>query len=223
MFAKQYQSLAIGIGALVLLAVLAEIVYRFVGDFWVDGKPDAQKITAPGSPSQQQSVNVQQVIAAHLFGHARTTVVPTREAPKTRLQLKLLGVMASPDERYARALIAVGSEAGEAYRVGEQIANTDAKLHEINRNLVLLDREGRLERLELIRESIIDEPAGEDQDPSTLPTPSPNDIELFEAEDEIREQQLDALEQADSEREEPPEQGDGPGEGDEGAGAGANQ
>ncbi len=176
-----YSKLATLAAGLVLAAVIVEAVYRFVGPVWMN---DDSATTTAARPTRtpEYRVDAGSIVAAHLFGRQRQAVVRRQEAPVTRLELRLLGVFSSPNDAYARALIAVGGDRGEAYRVGDQIPNTDAKLHEIGPQLVLLDREGRLERLELIRENVIDAPPGEDQDPSTLPVPSSNDVEVIHEE-----------------------------------------
>jgi len=95
---------------------------------------------------------VDDIIAAHLFGTTAATPDNTvTEAPETRLQLKLLGVVASDDEQYARALIGLASEPPKSYAVGHQIDKTDARLHAVEEFRVLLDRAGRMESLVLER------------------------------------------------------------------------
>ncbi|MDH3639453.1 MAG: hypothetical protein OES09_13490, partial [Gammaproteobacteria bacterium] len=188
---KQYTMVAVGLAGLLLMAVIVDVVYRFALPVWTGTDSAEESVSDSRRLAPEYQVNVSSIVASHLFGRQQQVVQRQQEAPITRLQLRLLGVMSSPNDTYARALIAVGGDRGEAYRVGDQIANTDAKLHEISSNLVLLDRSGRLERLELIRENVIDAPAGEPQDPSTLPTPSPNDVEIIheEIEPEIEPEQ----------------------------------
>ena len=176
---KQYTTIAVVVAGLVLVAAIADVVYRFALPNWSGADSAAQPVSANQRGPAEYQVNIGSIVAAHLFGRQQQVIRRQQEAPVTRLQLRLLGVMSSPNDAYARAMIAVDGNRGEAYRVGDQIANTDAKLHEINEHLVLLDRGGRLERLELIRDNVINAPTGEDQDPAELPAPSPNDVEVI--------------------------------------------
>jgi hypothetical protein len=80
---------------------------------------------------------------------------------------------------------------------------------------VLLDRGGRLERLELIRDNVINAPVGEDQDPAELPSPSPNDVEGFyeqelEPQEQVPEQIPEEMPEQVPPEMEQPERGEAP-------------
>jgi len=93
-----------------------------------------------------------EVIAAHLFGQQRVTTEPkTIKAPETKLKLTLQGVVVSKDPQYAQAIIAVESEPGRNYTIGEMVDKTDARLHAIEAMQVLLERNGLLESLPFVR------------------------------------------------------------------------
>jgi general secretion pathway protein C len=107
---------------------------------------------APVPVAVAAKYRIDDIVAAHLFGTAAATPDNTvTEAPQTRLQLKLLGVVASDDEQFARALIGLASEPPKSYAVGQEIGKTDARLHAVEEHRVLLDRAGRMESLVLER------------------------------------------------------------------------
>ncbi|MEM9602932.1 MAG: type II secretion system protein GspC [Pseudomonadota bacterium] len=89
--------------------------------------------------------------AASLFGEAKAEPViakvePAREAPVTRLNLRLLGVLATDDTQPGYAVIAGG--AGEQV-LGVGDAVDSATLREIHASHVIIENRGALERLEL--------------------------------------------------------------------------
>jgi len=104
--------------------------------------------------------NVGEIVNAHIFGEKRREVVaaPKVEKPKkvekTRLRLKLLGLVSSSKDGMARALITAENGRLQSYGVGEQIENTDSSVHSIEEMRVLLDRDGRLESLEMTRPAL---------------------------------------------------------------------
>lgn len=90
----------------------------------------------------------------NLFGAppaaAVTAPPPVTEAPKTRLQLTLRGVAASPSVADARAIIADPSGRERHYRPGEAVPG-GAELGEIHPDRVILMRNGRPETLPLAK------------------------------------------------------------------------
>lgn len=108
------------------------------------------------SESTAKSVNyrIQTLVDAHLFGTPEKTQPIVEEAPKTKLKLNLLGVLATDNTDYARALIQVQSHKMKAYAVGDVIEGTDAALHKVENQRVILDRQGKFESLAMLRKSI---------------------------------------------------------------------
>jgi len=110
----------------------------------------------------------------HLFGNAARPAAPAPEpqpvdAPATRLDLKLLGVLATDDRRDARAIIGAPGVADRHYRLGDTLP-AGAELAAIRRDHVLLKRNGRFETLALARE---DGAAVDTDTPRTLTRPAP--------------------------------------------------
>ena len=98
--------------------------------------------------------NVDRIVAAHLFGIADQKKVANRtdDAPQTKLKLQLIGVLGTGNEDYARAMIQVESKGMKTYAIGDSIDGTDAQLHKVESEKVILDREGNFESLVMVRE-----------------------------------------------------------------------
>lgn len=104
--------------------------------------------------SNGPSVNVNELIKRQLFGKANAVEQPkpqqaTSDAPETRLNLKLSGIILSDTPEMSRALIADSSSKQKAYAIGDTIAGSSAELHEIHADHVVLERAGRYETLRL--------------------------------------------------------------------------
>lgn len=99
--------------------------------------------------------NVKTIVDAHLFGKAEQKQQTVEQAPKTQLKLNLLGVLATDNSDYARALIQVQSNKMRAYAVGDVIEGTDAALHKVENQRVILDRQGKFESLVMARKNLL--------------------------------------------------------------------
>lgn len=152
-----YKLLSIGLVVLAFI-VLALVGYDGVNRFvsWQESKIDENEEVEPASTSvRQQNYNISELINAHLFGEPpKQEVVQITEAPETKLRLNLLGMIASNDHQYARALISVNSNKLNAYKVGDPIEGTDATVYAVEENRVLLDRKGVMESLYLKRQDL---------------------------------------------------------------------
>ena len=106
-------------------------------------------VNAQTSASRPMTYNVNKIVSAHLFGKADQKVVAktVTAAPQTKLKLKLIGVMASEDQNMSRAMIQVNSKGMKTYSIGDSIDGTDAQLHMVENEKVILDRKGNLESL----------------------------------------------------------------------------
>lgn len=105
--------------------------------------------TAAPTPGQG-TVNVEQLLSANLFGSYQATPATTdlNNAPDTRLNLTLLGILSGRGTDDSRALIADGSGEEKPYAVGDDIAG-GATLEAIFPDRVVLMRNGRAETLRL--------------------------------------------------------------------------
>ena len=129
------------------------------GDGEVEVAPPAQPLPAqPAAPRR----NPARIADWHLLGEARTVPetaspqVPV-DAPETRLNLVLRGVLASQSKALARAIIAEDRGEERMYKVGDRLPG-NAELVEILADRVILRRGGRHETLRLPKEDL-DAPA----------------------------------------------------------------
>ena len=106
--------------------------------------------------SAQQSATLQKIQAipeAHLFGdYQQKSITPVKkDAPETKLNLVLKGVLAAQPMKNASAIIAKGKNGKEnIYGIGDRVASAIVK--EIHADRVILERSGRFETLRLPRE-----------------------------------------------------------------------
>jgi general secretion pathway protein C len=96
----------------------------------------------------------QRLTQANLMGSAEAKAVATkRDAPETRLNLTLRGVLAATPMTMASAIIAQGKRSDEEiYSIGDKISG-GVIVKEIHSDHVLLERNGQLEKLMLPRDS----------------------------------------------------------------------
>lgn len=104
-------------------------------------------------------VSMDRIAAANLFGEkasAETAAYAEEiEAPETRLNLTLTGIISSRSGERSWAMIKNDKREQRAYAVGETVAG-GVKLHAIYANRVILDRGGRYETLTLEQEKTAD-------------------------------------------------------------------
>ena len=137
------------------LAVLAAVAYTSLPGLIRHGNEETgtdvkQGVTSPTPGAANAREDVDHIVAAHLFGRAdQDKTELTKKVPETKLQLRLMGMIASADQRYARALIEVNSRQVNSYKPGDSVKGTDAKVGSVEPKRVLLDRHGAMESLYL--------------------------------------------------------------------------
>jgi general secretion pathway protein C len=116
--------------------------------------PSTRSTIRAGATGQNQA---RQISQWHLFGQIQKSspaaVAKVTDAPDTRLNLKLRGVLASGDPALAMAIIAEGNGKEDAYPLGAKLPG-NAVLKEIYADRVILEYRGRLEALRLPKEAI---------------------------------------------------------------------
>lgn len=114
----------------------------------------ARPAVRAGATGQNQA---RQISQWHLFGQIQKSspaaVAKVTNAPDTRLNLKLRGVLASSDPALAMAIIADGKGKEDAYALEAKLPG-NAVLKEIYADRVILEYRGRLEALRLPKEAI---------------------------------------------------------------------
>lgn len=113
----------------------------------------ASAVSISGSDKPERTgPDVLALVNAHLFGEykeeARPVVQQVIDAPDTRLNLTLTGILAASENRASRALISQGSADEEPYSVGDAISR-GVELRSIFADRVILSRNGSLETLRL--------------------------------------------------------------------------
>ncbi len=148
--------LQVGKTGLLLLAfvALAGSLYHAVerGYFYLI-KPDRPPAAAGMERLRPASskISLASIRSAQLFGRkaAKAAPPPQQVVVKTRLKLTLNGVIWATRPEDAKAIISGANKRPRAYSVGDTIRQTDARIDSIERGRVVLERGGRLEKLEL--------------------------------------------------------------------------
>lgn len=110
----------------------------------------AQKQRINPSAAQPQRTDYSHISQAHLFGiYQQSAAAPqTQDAPDTRLNLVLKGVLSADPMSKASVIISLGKNGKEdMYSIGDQVAS--ATLKEIYADRVILQRSGQLETLRM--------------------------------------------------------------------------
>ncbi|MGI9316630.1 MAG: type II secretion system protein N [bacterium] len=136
-----------------LAGVSVEVYQRHLAD------PPVQQFNF-GAAKQQgkdELVNLAGIINAHIFGTVPVIKKPADkpkvvEAPKTKLNLSLTGVITAPDPNKSRAMIEVQRGQTSVVLVGNQIGNTGAKLDAVFSDHILIEHRGALEKLVIERD-----------------------------------------------------------------------
>ncbi len=106
---------------------------------------------------------IRQVASAHLFGEMESAAIPRQtKAPETRLNLVLRGVIAADPMTLSHAIIARGKNGKEeVFAVGDKMPG-GVIVEEVHPDHVVLNRGGKLETLQLVK----------DEDVGTVTTPN---------------------------------------------------
>jgi len=111
----------------------------------------AQQEIAPIKTKAKESYRVNDIVRANLFGDPTPAKIVPKNAPKTTLDLTLQGVLSATDDNIARAIIMSGKRKSKLYSIGETIQGAGVSVEEIRASEVLLNRNGAIERLPLVK------------------------------------------------------------------------
>ena len=111
-------------------------------------KPIAIKTTQANRPQ-----NTRQVANRYIFGKKKLDAQPVAitKAPATRLNLKLIGVIAVQEDGASKVIIQIGNADIGVYSVGDKLPKGNAIIDRIEATQVLLRRNEKLESLAIIR------------------------------------------------------------------------
>jgi len=150
---KQLNTLVVVLLSLYLIAFAAKTLWRIIPEPQLSATPVVARGSSVSSPSVQNGVNVRKIQQLNLFGDAAAapkteTIVEVTDAPETRLNLTLTGVVASSEQSSGTAIIENrGSQA--VYGLGEKIEGTNATLQTVYHDRVIIRNGARNETLML--------------------------------------------------------------------------
>ncbi|TDP40162.1 type II secretion system protein C (GspC) [Idiomarina aquatica] len=181
-------SFVVKVATYLLWALVAVIVARLT---WWSIEPtqgEVQKITSVDnvsvSTTTSKVLDLDGIERLNLFGEPeKSSSSNRREAPKTSLNIRLVGVSASSNPLRSAAIIEQSGQQ-QTYIVGDELGRSGVVVEEIYADRVLLDNNGRIETLQL-------EDIGEDRPALSLIVDEP-DLALTESQ---ARQVGDALEQ----------------------------
>ncbi len=154
------------LSSIAFYSLLVLLCYQLANLTWLamptnsNQAPSWRPAPATSQGQSQQGVNLTAITALHLFGEfnkvvaAKPVVEQPKEAPKTQLNLKLTGVLASSVQKNAMAIIEDRGRQ-DTYFIGNTIGNTGAVLKEVQGDRVILEYRGALQTLMLDGEDYI--------------------------------------------------------------------
>ncbi|WP_181919220.1 type II secretion system protein GspC [Alkalilimnicola ehrlichii] len=122
-----------------------------------EAAPPPQPIAASATEQRPAGNDYRRLASISLFGEASPDDVATApiEAPDTRLNLTLRGILFNSNPDQARAIIAAPGRADEHYRVGQEISR-GVQIDRILADRVILRRDGQYETLRLPEDRLDD-------------------------------------------------------------------
>lgn len=129
---------------------VAVLLAEFTWSLLSPSEPQNLQPTVPKFNSTSQSgntIDINRIQALNLFGESEVQGPRnSRNAPKTTLNVRLIGVSASSNPERSAAIIQQGSQQ-RTYIIGESIGSSRVTVEEIYADRVILDNNGRLETL----------------------------------------------------------------------------
>jgi len=139
------------VSVLVLMASVAKILLTVLDD---NATFDASQIAAPVTSitPPAQKINFANIASWHLFGTAPPKRSPVKKkliaAPKTRLALKLIGIIHQESPLESFAIIQMNNGEQKKFIVGDKITG-NTELTQIGTEAITLRRAGKYESLEM--------------------------------------------------------------------------
>ena len=149
---KQLHTIVVVLLSLYLIAFAVKLVWRIIPEPQLSATPTVSRAPVISSSSGQNGVNIAKIQQLNLFGNAAAKpaepVAEVTDAPETRLNLTLTGVVASSEQEAGTAIIENrGSQA--VYGLGEKIEDTNATLQKVYNDRVIIKNGVRNETLML--------------------------------------------------------------------------
>ena len=136
-----------------LLWAVVDIYQRYQFHQHWQSALQAEKADIAISPQLPEPANTGQVANQYLFGKqaAVQPVAVVTKAPATRLNLKLIGVIAAKKDGVSKAIIHIDNADIGVFSVGDSLPKGNATIERVEATQVLLRRNGKLESLAIIR------------------------------------------------------------------------
>lgn len=142
--------------AILLAVAAAELLWKLVPAPEAAAWRPPSVVPASVPAGRNHGPNVDLIVNAHLFGQYQAPADPVltelSEAPDTRLDLTLLGILAATAEKGSRALIASSAGDEAPYSIGSDVVR-GVSLQAIFPDRVILSRNGQLETLRLDKDA----------------------------------------------------------------------
>ncbi len=150
---KQLNLLVVVLLSVYLLAFAAKLIWRIIPEPSAPATPASLSSAPKPVASAQRGVNVSELQQLNLFGTVNQQVAPMEEevvtdAPETKLNLTLTGVVASSNAGEGTAIIE-NRGAQNVYGLGEKIDGTNATLDRVMNDRVIIKNGVRKETLML--------------------------------------------------------------------------
>lgn len=157
---------------LILLILLSVLAYQISILFWnrypisttsfngVEGQVVTSRQSASQKPSSSQQANLIQ--RAFLFGKAdavNSKPIESELAPETQLKYKLRGIYFSDNASSSSAIVEIKVNDSKIYRIDDELAD-NIVIASIEREHILINRYGKLERLNLEKPVVLGLPQG---------------------------------------------------------------
>ena len=190
---KQLHTIVVVLLSLYLIAFAAKLVWRIIPEPQLSATPTVSRAPVISSSSGQNGVNIAKIQQLNLFGNAAAKpaepVAEVTDAPETRLNLTLTGVVASSDQEAGTAIIENrGSQA--VYGLGEKIEGTNATLQKVYNDRVIIKNGVRNETLML--DGIDYDEANRRREMQARQRPAPQEDEYEDDTVELSEEAIEA-------------------------------
>lgn len=142
----------------VCVVLVVAIAWQLIQLTWLlldrgsDIAPAAIVPPAPLVNPARKGLDIQSIVAAHLFGAPQSEPQGPIEVPQTQMNLVLSAVFAAEEPARGLAIIGESAQAAKVYGVGATV-RPGTRLHEVYSDRVILDRGGQLETLTLPKQS----------------------------------------------------------------------
>lgn len=157
-FTFKHWVLACAVTCALLFCLLVSVLYSGVNNVKKSSISVNEKISQIGGQKNFNTIDMQyslrRINSSNIFKVKDIKTKATVKANKTKLKLKLEGVIAAGDSNLSKAIIQTNKNKPFTYSLGDKIEGTNATLDSVESDRVLIERAGVIESLELSRKII---------------------------------------------------------------------